>query len=705
MSNSVSLTMIVRNEEATLAACLSSVADLVDEIVVVDTGSTDGTKEVAARFGARVFDFPWCDDFAAARNESLSHARGNWILWSDGDEYFDETNRLKLRRLLSHLNAEKTAFLMGQHSRSHGGLAILVHQVRLFRNDAEIRWDYRVHEQVLPALQRAGHQVHRTDILITHTGYQDYSKQAGKTERNLRLLLLDQADRPDDPFTLFNLGLTYSRLRAHAAAVDPLLRSLKVLAPDSPLRPKATAALVRSYDRLGRGEEASAICSTARMQFPEDLELLGLDGSLRLARGDEAGAERCWKEVLWSRATPPISYPGFFQSEEEGSMPVFGETGEPKDVDEAVFPCAGHNLAMLYRRQGRTADAEAQWRDVLDGYPGFLQGWVGLGEFYRDQGRWTDLERTAETMERTPRMLPEALALRAQGLLARRDFVQARDLLRLALSRDPSFLKAKEILSHVLLQEGKEPAAAEAVLREILQSDPGNAQAWHNLVILYREQNRIAEATDLCQQALAECPNDPDLLLLHGMLLQEQEESAKAEACLLTLLQSALTSPEARQQSLLARHYLAMTYRDRGRLAEAVAQWQNLLADAPDELPAWVGLAEVHLSQGDIEACDEIAERLSWRPEWLLEAKALRARVDLAQRDYSAARRLLEEVLAHHPRDERCLVLLSQALLQEGDDWSAAEQVLRRILQVNPRNQEAQHNLDVLRERLSAIPG
>src|SRR5260370_10160931 len=113
MSNSVSLTMTVRNEEASLAACLSSVADLVDEIVVVDTGSTDGTKEMAARFGARVFDFSWCDDFAAAPNESVSHARGNWILWLDGDEHFDETNRLKPRGLLSHLNAGKTAFMMG----------------------------------------------------------------------------------------------------------------------------------------------------------------------------------------------------------------------------------------------------------------------------------------------------------------------------------------------------------------------------------------------------------------------------------------------------------------------------------------------------------------------------------------------------------------------------------------------------------------
>jgi glycosyltransferase involved in cell wall biosynthesis len=178
--------MIVRNEEATLTACLSSVADLVDEMVVVDTGSTDDTKEVAGRFGARVFDFPWCDDFAAARNESLSHARGNWILWLDGDEYFDETNRLKLRGLISNLDADKTAFMMGQHSRSPDGVALMVHQVRLFRNDPEIRWDYRVHEQVLPALHRAGHRVHGTDVLITHTGYEDHAKQADKMQRNLR---------------------------------------------------------------------------------------------------------------------------------------------------------------------------------------------------------------------------------------------------------------------------------------------------------------------------------------------------------------------------------------------------------------------------------------------------------------------------------------------------------------------------------------
>lgn len=92
MPPTVSLAMIVRDEEANLPACLSSCAGLFDEMVIVDTGSTDSTKAIseAARdkhgLPARVFDFPWCDDFTAARNESLRHATGDWIFWMDADD-------------------------------------------------------------------------------------------------------------------------------------------------------------------------------------------------------------------------------------------------------------------------------------------------------------------------------------------------------------------------------------------------------------------------------------------------------------------------------------------------------------------------------------------------------------------------------------------------------------------------------------------
>ena len=108
MPPSVSLCLIARDEEAHLPACLASAAGLFDETVVVDTGSADRTRAGAAA-GARVCDFPWADDFAAARNESLRHATGAWASWLDADERLDEDNRGKLRALLAGLTDDNAA--------------------------------------------------------------------------------------------------------------------------------------------------------------------------------------------------------------------------------------------------------------------------------------------------------------------------------------------------------------------------------------------------------------------------------------------------------------------------------------------------------------------------------------------------------------------------------------------------------------------
>jgi glycosyltransferase involved in cell wall biosynthesis len=103
MAPHCSICIIAKNEQSTLPRCLESIAGLADEVILVDTGSTDRTKELGAGLGARVFDFPWCDSFAAARNECLKHATGQWILTLDADDFVDEDNCQKLRRLLDEL--------------------------------------------------------------------------------------------------------------------------------------------------------------------------------------------------------------------------------------------------------------------------------------------------------------------------------------------------------------------------------------------------------------------------------------------------------------------------------------------------------------------------------------------------------------------------------------------------------------------------
>ncbi len=171
----VSLCMIVRDEEATLATCLHSVAKLVANMIVVDTGSTDRTKEVARQCDAEVFDFPWVDDFAAARNEALRHASGEWILWLDADESFDEKKPALLKRLLGMLRAGKP--------RLHDEAVFAPSPRRGLRprcgpcppvSQAARRGLALSRPRANPSrLREVGDQVVFTDIVLHHTGYQE----------------------------------------------------------------------------------------------------------------------------------------------------------------------------------------------------------------------------------------------------------------------------------------------------------------------------------------------------------------------------------------------------------------------------------------------------------------------------------------------------------------------------------------------------
>jgi hypothetical protein len=298
--------MIVRDEEANLAACLATVVDLVQEIVVVDTGSTDATRAVARHWGARVHDFPWCDDFAAARNESVCHASCQWIFWLDADDRIDETNRSRLRRLFAGLADENAAYLMRYVALDDGGpgRTSAVDHARLFRNHPLVRWQYRVHEQILPAVARTGGAIRQSDVVLYHLGYRDAGVVRRKLERNGRLLELDAVDHPDDPVVLFNLGRTRLRLDGVADAVPPLVRSVRDLpAGLVHIRRTAYALLVEAHCRLRQNREALTVCLEGRERYPDDPELLLAEGLVRRDLGDLGGAETCLRRLLEQNPT------------------------------------------------------------------------------------------------------------------------------------------------------------------------------------------------------------------------------------------------------------------------------------------------------------------------------------------------------------------------------------------------------------------
>ena len=196
----VSLCMIVKNEEKHLARCLHSVKPVVDEIVIVDTGSTDRTKEIGVAFGAHVADFPWVDDFSKARNFALSQASGDWILVLDADEILSARDHDKFRKLIDSVQTGPAAFCIrtrnytrhvnavgwqpntGEYPEEEGPGWIPSDKVRLFTNDARIRFSHAVHELVEPALRNLNIAVGTCDIPVHHYGKLQEGEDPRKNE-------------------------------------------------------------------------------------------------------------------------------------------------------------------------------------------------------------------------------------------------------------------------------------------------------------------------------------------------------------------------------------------------------------------------------------------------------------------------------------------------------------------------------------------
>lgn len=167
----MSAALIVKNEEACLEGCLLTLRGVADEIVVVDTGSCDGTRSIAERAGARVFDFRWTDDFSAARNEALRHCRGEWILVIDADERLREVSRAALTNLLR--DPTKAACYVLFHRRP--GFTPNW-QMRLFRNHPAIRYEGSMHENIYPGIdhlcQAEQKRIGYSCLVYDHFGYE-----------------------------------------------------------------------------------------------------------------------------------------------------------------------------------------------------------------------------------------------------------------------------------------------------------------------------------------------------------------------------------------------------------------------------------------------------------------------------------------------------------------------------------------------------
>ena len=204
----LSLTMIVKNEEGYLEECLKSVKNVVDEIIVIDTGSTDRTVEIAEKYGANVFEFDWVNDFSAARNFALSKATGKWILYLDADERLHQKSVKELAKIKT-LNEKAGYFCTVKSLDNQNNRDNSMRYIRLFRNIEGLRFVGKVHEQISASLTENGAKLFNSSILIDHVGYNiPENEKKAKAERNLSLLL-EEYENSKSGYYAFQLASTY----------------------------------------------------------------------------------------------------------------------------------------------------------------------------------------------------------------------------------------------------------------------------------------------------------------------------------------------------------------------------------------------------------------------------------------------------------------------------------------------------------------
>jgi len=177
--STISLCMIVKNEEESLARCLDSIAGLVDEIVIVDTGSEDRTVEIAQTYTSNVYTFPWIDDFAAARNYSFSKATKEFCMWLDADDVIEEVQQKEFRRVKESLNPETDVVMMKYDVAfdEKGKPTFSYYRERILRNDGTHIWKGAVHEAIVP----------QGTIIYSEAAVSHKKIKPGDSDRNLRI--------------------------------------------------------------------------------------------------------------------------------------------------------------------------------------------------------------------------------------------------------------------------------------------------------------------------------------------------------------------------------------------------------------------------------------------------------------------------------------------------------------------------------------
>lgn len=670
----LTLALIAKDEEEFLAGCLEQALPYVDDIVVVDTGSHDRTVEIARAYGARVIEYEWSNDFAAARNVYLEEITDGWIVTLDADEYLTPEAGATLRRLAE--KGEPKVYYLRTYNYHNEIVPHFSDQanIRMTLRAEDLRYTGKIHEQLQTSLPR---EIFGGPIVL-HYGYlPSVSVRKGKLERNADIL--EETTQEGTPFDWYNKGLNLMAMNKPAEALEALEKYLAMEPPESAqYRPSVYWHAARAALACGRRELALEYADKAcQAPMPECYYTKGqiLEA---LGRTDEAIA--AYREAA-SLPDPPASiYQLFNQS--DSTIKLWR---------------AGLAAAALLEKEKRYTEAEQEYRKVLQNDMANLPALVGLARVKRLQGRCREgLKWSRRAVEIGPRA-PEAHVEYIEGMLQEGELAAAWD--HLHGGELPEGLRYDLYLRCGDVAVDRENfslalAAAEEALKANSDSVPAIVLKARSL----KELGRLEEATEVLKNA----PAQPEIENERGCLALARGALDEAEGYFRQVL--AQDPDHAAAATNLAQVLIL-----KGRVEEALSIVYPLAtATGEQAAPRAVILSARCLNslQHYMEALKLISltEIETLRPREVFELHLVRGNAYFGLEEWMQAADSYFDAYRLNAEDAELLYRIGLLMLKL-ERWEDAENAFTGALRSDPSNQEAAMLLEMTQKARRLVRG
>lgn len=573
----ISACMIVKNEEKFLPGCLASIKNLVDEIIIVDTGSTDRTMEIAREYSAKIYEHPWQNDFSFHRNQSIGYGTCDWILIIDADEELVPAEHETIKMAIKRQDVDAISFVV--YNKIQLGRVGFLNSHRMFRNHKGFKYHGIVHNQ----LEITGKTL-MSQFKVIHHGYGLSEEQMEKKGRRSEALLLKQLeDNPDLIFPHFNLAQIYRGLGEPDKSLEHAAIVIDKIGPDDMDR---RHVFLMAMDQKGCAhigleqlDEAEKVFKKA-LEYKDDyLDPMFNLGFMYMRQRRYAEAEEIFDRYLKARARyrPENEWMGLILNNLNSEFAVYYSIGFihylKNDVNKALeffnkslaqsedFEYIHHLLARCYRdtsnfhkiiehcdksikfghedveirllegesylNLGEPDKARESFNRALELDPDHQDARLGLvGAASLDKNPQELLQILDEFLEKSPSS-PQGLASKGDVLFNIGDYARAKDNYEKSIRENPDDFKILNNLGNCFLKE-KNFASAETYYLMALRKNRNFLPGYRNLAVALINQNKLKDAADYLEYYLQIYPQDNEVNLTLGDIYYNQKDYYKS---------------------------------------------------------------------------------------------------------------------------------------------------------------------------------